>query len=211
MASPADVICDVGCDHGLLSRALLERGKAGYVIASDIGEGPLAAARDNMSGLGLDGKYELVRSDGLSHLSGKKQPDTVIIAGMGGYVMGDILAGGMDIAKGCSELVLSPQSNIREFRSFLSDEGFAFLDERVVFEDGKYYVIEKVKYDTGLYKKLSDRETALGPVLLEKKTPEFIDYLRHQKQQIMSFIDDVPVERKDELDAFLEMIGGITD
>ena len=51
----------------------------------------------------------------------------------------------------------------------------------------------------------------MGPVLLEKKTPEFIDYLRHQKQQIMSFIDDVPVERKDELDAFLEMIGGITD
>ena len=211
MTSWAHLVCDVGCDHGHLSIALLQSGKAEYVIASDIGEGPLSSAGSNMSGLGLDGRFELVRSDGLSHLDTARQPDAVIIAGMGGFVMQQILSAGIEVARGCRELILSPQSNITEFRGFLSDEGFEILDERMVFEDGKYYTIEKVRYDTGLYQELTDIQKAMGPVLLEKRDPVFLEYLESSRDQILSFIGDVPKARADELQAYLDMIGEVID
>jgi len=50
---PAGVrAADIGCDHGYLSLHLTESGIAAHCIASDVREGPLSAARENVRAAG---------------------------------------------------------------------------------------------------------------------------------------------------------------
>ena len=51
----------------------------------------------------------------------------------------------------------------------------------------------------------------MGPVLLEKRDPVFLEYLESSRDQILSFIGDVPKARADELQAYLDMIGEVID
>ena len=45
---------------------------------------------------------------------------------------------------GIRKAVFQPQSDHEEFRQFLRDKGYLITDERVVYEDGKYYFPMKV-------------------------------------------------------------------
>ena len=48
-----DRIADIGCDHGYLGIHLLQTGKASFVYASDINEGPLKSAVQNADKYGV--------------------------------------------------------------------------------------------------------------------------------------------------------------
>ena len=75
------VFADIGCDHGYISKAMLERGKAKKVLASDISEKCLEKARDLLKAEIVLGKAECIVSNGFDNLSGC---DCALIAGMGG-------------------------------------------------------------------------------------------------------------------------------
>ena len=85
-----DRVADIGCDHGLLGIALLERGIARSVIAADVGEGPLSAAKANAQRHGLAGKITFFLSDGVEKIP--RDFDTLVCAGMGGDTMIHILS-----------------------------------------------------------------------------------------------------------------------
>lgn len=131
---------DIGCDHGFVSIELVRRGIAGYVLASDIGEGPIASARENIARSGLGDKIETVVADGLCGVVGS-EPDLIIISGMGGMLMKKILIEGEAVATQAARLVLSPQSDLYEFRRFLYDSGYHITSENCIRDDGKYYFI----------------------------------------------------------------------
>ena len=79
------VSVDVGCDHARLAAALaLEKGCC--VIASDVKDGPLEAAKRTLAELGVT-SVETVKSDGLDEID---YADDVIICGMGGELIADI-------------------------------------------------------------------------------------------------------------------------
>ena len=101
MVSLGGTVADIGCDHGYLSIYLLESGKKDRAIAMDVRSGPLSSAEDNVKNAGLSDKVRLRLSDGLEKL-GLGEADTVVIAGMGGPLMEEILQKGVighDIAR----------------------------------------------------------------------------------------------------------------
>lgn len=129
---------DVGCDHAFLSIWLVQTGVSPRAIAMDVRKGPLAAAKEHIRAHGLEGYIETRLSDGLQGC-GPEEADALICAGMGGRLMERIIREGMEKARGFAELILQPQSELREFRAFLRREGFAVEREEAVREDGKYY------------------------------------------------------------------------
>ncbi|MCR5451773.1 MAG: class I SAM-dependent methyltransferase [Lachnospiraceae bacterium] len=137
-------VCDVGCDHGYLAIELIKRKRAGHVIASDLREGPLQRAKENIKRAGLESDIDIVLSDGLCHLK-KESADCIVIAGMGGPLIENILKGNEEVAKN-AVLVLSPQSHVPEFREFLWDNGYEIIGDEMVFDDEKYYFILTVRY-----------------------------------------------------------------
>ena len=96
-------IADIGTDHAFIPCFLFQQG-ARALFACDILEGPLAAARATMNLYGIAEKTDdsaegitLIRCDGLD---GVPQVDDVIIAGMGGEAIADIISRCKYINKG---------------------------------------------------------------------------------------------------------------
>ena len=110
------VIADVGCDHAYISINILENGKAEKIIASDLREGPLRIAKDNIKLAGFEDRIEVRLCPGLSAYR-EGEVDTILISGMGGMLVKDILSDGIKVVEKADTLILEPQSDLRVVRA----------------------------------------------------------------------------------------------
>ena len=131
---PGGVLADVGCDHAWLSIAAARDGSFSRVLAADLRKAPLQAAARHIEEAGLTGTVIPLLSDGLSAVKGPV--DVLVIAGMGGQLMTDILRGkrqdGSDteedrlrvrgLIRNARQLLLSPQSETVLVSRFLTEE-----------------------------------------------------------------------------------------
>ena len=84
------VLADVGTDHGYLPVWLLQEGRIGRAIASDINERPLDHARQTAREYDCEDEIQFRLCGGLDgYVPG--EADTIIIAGMGGDTIASIL------------------------------------------------------------------------------------------------------------------------
>ena len=86
-----DFVCDIGTDHAYLPAYLMMSGKAKQVIATDVKPGPLESAKGTLKRYGVSRDIRLILSDGFDKVPPKGITD-VVIAGMGGETIRDILA-----------------------------------------------------------------------------------------------------------------------
>ena len=135
-------VADIGTDHAYIPIYLLQEGLAESAIAMDVNEGPLKKAEEHVKENGMEGKIRLRLSDGFEKLE-PFEADTAVIAGMGGPLMIRILSAYPEVTRSLKELVLQPQSEIAKVRAFLLEEGFLFIQEDMVKDDGKYYPMMK--------------------------------------------------------------------
>lgn len=179
LVTPGNIVADIGCDHAYISIYLMEQEIAKKVIAMDINRGPLERADENIKKAGLQGKIETRLSDGAKEL--KQEVDTILMAGMGGHLMRKILEDSINIVKSVSELVLQPQSEVRELRLFLETLGFQIEKEDMVLEDGKYYTMMRAR---NAYVKERKKEI---PLNIEKKElyARYGKYLLENRNQIL--------------------------
>ena len=182
MVSQGNILCDVGCDHGYLPIYLVQKKVVPRAFAMDVAEGPLLVAKTHISQHGLDGLIETRQSDGLEKLV-PGEADTILIAGMGGGLVMHILSAHPEVTNSIKELILQPQSELYEVRTFLWENGYQLLQEDMVKEDGKYYPMMKVK-PTGKHpadQKPSEAELYFGKMLLECKHPVLGEYLLREE------------------------------
>ena len=86
-------IADVGTDHGYIPLYLFENNIIPYAIAMDINPMPLKRAQDKITSAGFSEKCEFRLSNGLEKLL-ENEVTSVVIAGMGGLLMMDIISRG---------------------------------------------------------------------------------------------------------------------
>lgn len=136
-------IADIGTDHAYIPIELIENGVCEKVIASDIKEGPVKIAKQNIKKSGLDEKIEVRLGGGLSVLE-KNEADTIIIAGMGGEMIEKILREDEEKARHAM-LILQPMNSQYELRKFLINNNYSITDEDIAVEGFKVYNIMTVK------------------------------------------------------------------
>lgn len=179
MVTKGNKVADIGTDHGYLSIYLIEQNIASDVIAMDVAKGPLARAVSNIAKAQLSEKIETRLSDGVSELK-TGEADTVVIAGMGGHLIIKILQNGKEILKSVKEVIISPQSDIELVRRYLGESGYDIVEEEMLIEDEKKYVIIKFTHGTMKYTKRC--EYKYGKELLLKKNKVLFDELVKEKQ-----------------------------
>ena len=215
MVSQGNILCDVGCDHGYLPIYLVQKKVVPRAFAMDVAEGPLLAAKTHISQHGLDGLIETRQSDGLEKLV-PGEADTILIAGMGGGLVMHILSANPKVANAVKELILQPQSELYEVRTFLWENGYQLLQEDMVKEDGKYYPMMKVK-PTGKHpagQKPSEAELYFGKMLLERKHPVLGEYLLREENTQRQVLEQLTAaqpteaihERIKQVKAYLQII-----
>lgn len=162
-------LADIGSDHAYLPIALCLENKIDCALASDINEGPVAAAVANIHKNGLDGRIVAVRADGLDKTR-DFHPDCITVLGMGGELIVSILDKAEWVKDESITLVLQPMTHPEILASYLAANGFAVTDEVIVCDGGRddrIYRLIQAKYD-GLCRNLTEGEALVGRLNLER-------------------------------------------
>jgi len=188
LITPGLRVADVGCDHGYLSIYLCENKIAKSVIASDVKIGPLEKAEENLRIYGMTDIIDLRLSDGLEMIS-PGEVDCIVMSGMGGNLMMEILERGRDVLEYATELILQPQSEIAGLRHYLQDNGYLIISESMVYEDYKYYPMMKVvhgemKWDREIY-------FVYGKILLREQNPVLHQFLIQEKDYYVNLYSEL--------------------
>lgn len=138
MVKPCGLVADIGTDHAYVPMYLVENGVAQNAIASDVVDGPVKIAKENIAEQGLTSKIAVTKAYGLKAVA---DADVAVIAGMGGKLICDILKEDMEVAKSFDSIVLQPMTCQDDLRKFLHQNGFAIVEERLAKEDDKIYNI----------------------------------------------------------------------
>lgn len=138
-------VVDVGTDHGYLAIYLAKTQKAIHAIASDLREGPLNNALENIKRYSCNNLIEPRLSDGLKNISAQ-EADDIVIAGMGGEVIANIIESANWLKDETKHLILQPMTMAENLRRFLFDEGFEIIKEQATMSSGKVYTVMMVAF-----------------------------------------------------------------
>ena len=148
MVRPGKILADIGTDHAYLPCELVKNGKIPAAIAADIASGPLKNAEVTVRRYGLTDKVECRRSDGLSAFNGS-ECEEIVLAGMGGNLIVDILSAAPWLHNPKFHLLLQPMTHSEDVRCFLLHHGFSIDNESAVIDkSGKVYIAISAYYDS---------------------------------------------------------------
>lgn len=172
------IVADIGTDHAYLPIWLSMNNISSKIIATDIREGPINKAKLNIESHRLSEKITVIKSDGLDGAEVYK-PDTVIIAGMGGELIINIIKKAPPKIREKARFILQPMTKTSTLRRFLYDNGFDITGEKLAYDDRIYEII-CCEYD-GKKHLYSEAEILVG-----KKNIEQCNKLlqRHIKKRI---------------------------
>ncbi|WP_406242265.1 tRNA (adenine(22)-N(1))-methyltransferase [Tissierella carlieri] len=142
------IVADIGTDHGYIPAYLIENKISKKVIGTDISKGSLDKIIEYVKELGFEDKIDSRLGDGLEVIK-PYEVDTVIIAGMGGLLIRDILEKHKEISNSIIDFILQPMVAAKELRQYLIENNFEIIKEELVKEENKYYEIihaKKVKH-----------------------------------------------------------------
>ena len=186
--APANSFClDVGCDHAFLDIYLVRKNKGIKAIASDVLEGPLNQAKQNIKREGLENEIETRLGDGLDTYS--SEVDTVIISGMGGRNMIGIFKNNLKVLKEIDTIIVSPNNYQEDVKRFLCKNGFMIDDEKMVKD--KKFIYQIIKFVRGK-RKYSRKEYFFGPIFLNKKDNLFKEYYTRELKSREILVDVLP-------------------
>ena len=137
-------LADIGTDHAYLPAALLLEGKIPFAIAADLRHGPLLRAKETARQYGCQEKMAFRLCDGLRGIR-PEETDAVVIAGMGGETIAQILQAAPWVRERRVPLVLQPMSSLPDLRKWLGENGYTIQGERLAREEDVIYVVMDVR------------------------------------------------------------------
>ncbi len=187
-----DYLADIGCDHGYLGIIALNKGVKNIQLI-DNKQGPLDSAMRNLKKYQLnDNNVIFTLSSGLDKLS--ENVSTVVMAGMGGYLIIKLLEENLIKAKKLNKIIIQANSEISNVRKFLDDNKFKIISESIVCDKHKFYEIIVCKYDNEYENHLSEDEIFFGPFLLIDCSETF---LNKWKEYVIKLENIKKVQNKD--------------
>ncbi len=180
--TPCRCVADIGTDHAYLPTFLCMTQKAERGIASDIRQGPLKRAEATLMHYGMASYIETRLGGGVETLT-PGEADCIVIAGMGGLMIGEILKGVPPAVAAANQILLQPMSAVPELRAFLYENGYTILSETLAKEEEKLYHILSVtaKQEEESY---TDAELYFGKQLLSGNCEYLPEYIQKQKQKL---------------------------
>ncbi len=176
LVSDGKKIADIGTDHGYIPVYLLKEGKVPFAVLADVNKGPLDNAHKEVIQNNLLDKVDLRLGSGIEILE-IGEVEEVIIAGMGGILISELLEAKKEVAHNVEKLILQPMQAQEELRYYLLNNGYEILEEVLVREDFRIYEIIVAKY-TGKNTIIEDEiYYEVGIKLLENKDSLFNDFI----------------------------------
>jgi tRNA (adenine22-N1)-methyltransferase len=176
-------MADVGTDHAQLPAFLVGTGRVPRAIAIDVIPGPLAWARRTLAQM-PEVEVELRMGNGLEPLA-PGEVATVVLAGMGGMTMRGILDAGDAVVQRLGRLVLQPNTQWPDVRAWIDHKGFELVDEQIVEDAAKFYVILVVEpVRSRARPSWTQVDLELGPILRHRGGAVFHAWVEDRKRRL---------------------------
>lgn len=176
MVDKCNCIADIGTDHGYIPIELIKNNICVKAIASDINKGPVKKANMNITLEDLQEKIDCRLGAGLTTVKvGEVQG--IIIAGMGGNLIRDIIEQGLYVFKKSNFAVLQPVQNPEVLREYIYKSGYDIVDEELCIDENKFYEIIKIHYNDKV-KKIDSIFYEIGKALIDKKHPLISEFIK---------------------------------
>lgn len=176
MLIKGEATADIGADHGILTRFLVEKAIASKVIASEYTDGPYQRLQGCLKDSPGQERIEIRQGDGLAVLK-PGEVVNVVLAGLGGEAMVKIIAADYAKARSFKRYVFQPMSRVEVLRKELCQQGWPILEERLIDENGRLFVALSAYPGTKPYV-LSPLEIDIGPLILRSTGILWVRYLR---------------------------------
>lgn len=207
------VLADIGTDHGYIPMKAIMLGRADKVIASDLSKASLERAMREVEKHQLQEHIEGRQGDGLEVLT-EEEADVIVIAGLGGNLIGDILRRGYHkkYQKTFPLFVFQPVQFPEKLRANLYQLGFDIEDEDLVKEDGLIYHLITARKSTENLNEPTDIELEFGKKNIEKDKQllwELIEYKIQTYEKIVLELSEKKTSRS--IDRVNELLAKIRD
>ncbi|KNF09330.1 tRNA (adenine(22)-N(1))-methyltransferase TrmK [Gottschalkia purinilytica] len=189
-----DIVADIGTDHGYIPVYLVNNNISEKIIASDINEGPLNNAIEYIKKNKLQNEIDTRLGDGLNSIN-PNEVDTVIIAGMGGLLIAEILEESKEVTKSIKNFILQPMVAVDELRRYLYDNEFKIIDEKLAKEGDKLYHILYVQHGKDELEKEIYFE--VGKKLIENKDELLEEFLKLKINKIEKILNNLQNQHKE--------------
>lgn len=188
------IVGDIGTDHGYIPGYLIENNISKRVIGTDISKGSLDKIIQFVNKEGFQDKIFPRLGNGLEVIK-PFEIDTVIIAGMGGLLIKEILEN-KKVSKTITNFILQPMIASKELREYLIENNFVILKEDLVKEDNKFYEIIFAKEGKSHVVREIDYE--ISPLLVKEKHPllkKFIEFKINGAESILYDLEGIDSEK----------------
>ncbi|MDR7857135.1 class I SAM-dependent methyltransferase [Tissierella sp.] len=192
------IVGDIGTDHGFVPAYLIENNISKKVIGTDISKGSLDKIIEYVKELGFEDRIDTRLGDGLEVIK-PYEVDTVIIAGMGGLLIRDILEKSKKVSDSIINFILQPMVATKELREYLISNNFEIIKEELIKEDNKYYELIYAKKGKSFVEKEIYYE--ISPILISDKHPllrEFIEFKINSSENIKEELQGIDTEKSKE-------------
>lgn len=165
-------IADIGADHAHLCCRAVQEGIAREAIAGEVKKGPYQQSVNSVTELGMTGMVSVRLGDGLDVIR-RGEVNCIVIAGMGGELITEILERGRAKLNAGTTLILQP--NIREplVRDWLNAHGWQIVGETVAEEPPHFYEVICARFSGAAQPPLSAAERLMGPILVHSRPDTF--------------------------------------
>ena len=178
------VVADVGTDHAYIPAFLVQSGICPSAIAGDLRKMPLENAKETIRECNLEDKIKTVISNGLDEI-GKGECNDVVIAGMGGLLIAEILERTEWIFDSSIRLIVQPMSHHEDVRAFFYENGFQIDEEKCATDSNHCYCVIAAHY-TGIKTETTPSTVYTGtlPENGDEASEQFLDkqYYRLKKR-----------------------------
>jgi tRNA (adenine22-N1)-methyltransferase len=190
LVPPKANVIDIGCDHALLDIYLINNKIINSVIVSDISKKALEQAKMNIKKYNLENKISTNVGNGLNNID-IKNIDAVIISGLGGATMANILCEDKNKLINIKNIILQPNNNAYYLRKMIVKAGYYIVDESLVKENNIIYPTILFSKGKKIYSK---NDLFFGPILIKSKNQLFIEMFKNELAKKILVYNQIPIK-----------------
>ncbi|MFA5524624.1 MAG: class I SAM-dependent methyltransferase [Tissierellales bacterium] len=183
-------VADIGTDHGYIPVYLVMNKISSKIIATDINIGPLRNASSYINKKNYGDNIETRLGNGLDCLL-PNEVDTIVIAGMGGLLITEIIENSANITETVQYFILQPMAASEELRRYLYSNKYIIIDEKLAKEGNKLYEILLVTHSEHKIEIEKEIFYEIGKKLIDNKDKYLEEFINKKINKIRKILTNL--------------------
>ena len=204
-------LADIGSDHAYVPTYLVQKNEVEFAVAGEVVKGSFEIAKNHVAQANLKENIQVRLANGLAAIENVDKIDTIVIAGMGGILISEILEAGKGKLSSVKRLILQANNHEDTLRQWLTEHQFVIKAEQILLEAGKFYEIIVAEPTTNENPVLSANDLLFGPFLSKEKSVIFQQKWQKELNTLNKIIDRLPDEQTEKREEVLTEIAKIKE